>query len=178
MGILLTDILSQLTNTHKRIINDLVEQNPSVPLHSIASKLNDMPEMMTCHTEITPDILKQLGYQSGAGEDESAATEISAQPDEAHRPLSVEVLRRQLERRHAKIQDRIETLLDDDAISGSQLKTVEMLAKIDDGIYTKLLDIMGQESTPVLPQSIIIACLRRHGVPDEDIQVIESFRIA
>lgn len=179
MGILLTDILSNLTNAHKRIIRDLVEQNPASTLHDLSTKLNNMPEMMTCHTEISVEILQQLGHTEPAAaiiDPDSEKTKV-VRTDEVHRTLSVEVLRKQLERRHAKIQARIETLLDEETISSNELKTVDMLAKIDDGICSKLMDLMGQESTPVLPQAIIVACLRRHGVPDEDILTIEDFRV-
>jgi len=179
MGMTLNNLITgaaNMTNAHKRIIAELLEQNPRASLEDIAQQLNNMPEMMSCHLEITADILTKLGHPARPP---IASCEADvADASLAHRTLSVELLRKQLERRHAKIQDRIEMLLEEETISQGQLKTVEMLAKIDDGICTKLLDLMNQEATPTLPQAIIITCMRRHGVPDADIQVIESFRVA
>jgi len=179
MGMVLSDIsnATQMTNAHKRCISNFVEMNPRLSLAAIAKQLNGLPEMMTCHVSITAAVLKDMGYaepdiSSDAGDDsiQTGGGYISQ--------LNIETLRKQLEKRHDKIQARIEMLLDEDSLSSGQLKTVESLAKIDDTICNKLMDLMNQEATPILPQAIIISCMRRHGVPDEDILVIEDLRIA
>jgi len=172
MGLLL-DIEQSISNAHKRIISDYIEINPGVALSTIAKQINELPEMMTCHTPITVNLLAQLGYSPPIVD--AIADDATADEDAiiASDRLSIDILRKQLEFRHFTIQKRIEDIMQQETISGTQLKVIETFLKIDDNVISKLLELMGQESTPILPQAIIITCLRRLGVDEADIKLIE-----
>jgi hypothetical protein len=182
---------TEISKVHKQIIADLISANPQSPLTEICEKLDEMIEMANCHIDLTPEVLMALGHHDPGNstlealleplspiETESAQTPTGSTPiGEGGAPtLSVDILRRQLEGRHANYTNLIDGFLGsgEDSLTDKKLKVVEVLAKLDDKVTQQLLDLMSRESTPLLPLAIIIMCLRKHGVPESEIKIIND----
>ncbi len=167
--------VNTITKRHKELIHDIYHRNPSARLESLSQTLNNMPEMATCFVEITPTLLKELGYKErshprprtdGNGSDPNATTASGS-------GLSVSRLRAQLEKRHDAIEKRIHALLEQDAITSTETKTLQMLASIDEKLIGQLLEMIHGEAAPLLPQATIIRCLRKLGVSEDQLILID-----
>lgn len=176
--------LNNITTQHKRIIQSIYECNPSATLEQISNLLNEMPEMATCFVDITPDLLKSLGYSHRNGTSHSHKNgtkskgndEIVAVTDEneGQKGLTQTQIRAQLERRHTAFERRISEILGEQLITDKQAKALQMLSSIDEKIVSQILDLMQQEAVPLLPQAIIIRCLIKLGVPEPEIDLIDT----
>lgn len=161
-----------ISKAHLRIISETVNINPSASLSDISALLESMPSMLTCAIRITPEVLNKLGYFDPTPTCDESAESCEAVTVERKR-LTSTVIRSQLEVRHEHIQERINALLEREAISANDYKAIQALAQVDDKLVSQILDLMSDESTPLLPQAILIACMTQLGVSEEDIAIIE-----
>lgn len=170
--------LSDFSRSHLSILRELIEMNPDAPLASIAEQANGLTALATCPSLITVKILLALGYtepllviaQRASQETDKGNGKSNGSAGTG--TLTSTTIRLQLEGRHNKIQDRIYTILEGETLTGAQLKVFEALSKIDEKLLTQLLDLMNEESAPLLPMGIIVMCLRQLGVAEEDIDFI------
>lgn len=167
--------INHLSKVHKRVIREIVEQNPTASMEEIAEHLSTMPELATLPVEMNAETLRALGYSDPAPTAPTSPASPTSPTSPNQGQLSPNVLRQQLERRHNQIERRLSELLNDESIaSSSAIKIYEALSKIDEKIISQLLDMMQQEAAPALPMAIIIMCLRRQGVPEEEIKIVQE----
>ena len=170
--------VNTITKRHKELIRDLYHSNPSARLISLCETLNEMPEMATCFVEITPTLLKELGYkerkqkktgtQTGAGDNGAEAETVGSAS-----ALSVSRLRSQLEKRHDAVEKRISVLLEAETNTSNDTKMLQALTSIDEKLISQLLEMMHGEAAPLLPQATIIRCMRKLGVPEDQLILID-----
>lgn len=165
--------LNQVTKRHERLIADTYSSNPSARLESIAETLNEMPEMATCFVDITPDLLKRMGYKERKPKKEKGGGNGVTTASAASANLSASLLRSQLEERHRAIEERIFELLKVEVLTTTQTKALQILTSIDEKLITQLVEMMNQEAAPLLPQAIMIRSLRRLGVPEDQLILID-----
>lgn len=180
----LTDIAtSDFSKSHLAIISELMSLNPTLSLELISANANELTALATCPVRITPKVLILLGYEerpcprphphpeideptNGDGRTPESTTAVTQ--------LTSRIIRTQLEERHNKIQERVEDLLDEDVISNVSVKVFQMLSQIDEKLVSQLLELMNEETAPLLPMAIIVLCLRQQGVPEDDIAFIQQ----
>lgn len=164
---------SNVTETHKRVIQQIYDNNPTARLEQIAEVLNETPDLATCFVTFNKKLLKSLGFKQRKKKLPSSASD-NGHDEQQVGSLSQSQIRVQLEKRHAAFEERIDAFLAKEALSQNDAKTLNTLVGLDVTLLKQILELMQQESAPLLPQAQIIRCLRKLGISEEEIKLLDT----
>jgi len=165
--------VSDMSKTQRTVIAALIERNPTVMLTEIAKMSAELTALATCPVRITEDVLRQLGYSDPAPTQLKPSGGVMPDAPGPAQLTSV-TIRRQLEERHNKLQEWFTEFLSKETITDKDIKVFQSFSLIDDKLIVQLLDLMNEDAAPLLPMGILVACLRQHGIAEDDIIFVQD----